>query len=95
MARGKKRRFSAVGVNAPPFGGSGAPFFGQGASPLSVGRRALHEPSVAEPKQFRPRVGAAELKIDPPDADGHPRGHFQQLQAEGAHGGPREARAVP
>ena len=70
------RRFSLYVTTAPPGSASSAPVFCQGASPLSVGRRQLHQPRVAQPEQVRPWIGAAELKIHAAHTDGYPRGHF-------------------
>lgn len=49
---------------------------------------------MAESKKLRPRIGPAARKRDAPHADAHPCGHFQLLQAEAAHGGPREDAAL-
>ena len=79
-----KRRFSAGCADAPPSGASGAPVLAKRAEQLSVRRRQLHQPGVTQPKQIRPRIGAAELDIHAPHAHGHPPRHFQQFQPDAA-----------
>jgi len=58
-------------------GANRAPVFIIWGPRLSVRQRQPHQPGVTESKQFFPRIGAAQLDIYPPYADGHLRGHFE------------------